>query len=712
MNQTLRQLFLIISLFELSSSLTAQDPWIDAGPADTVTCPPECIDLTAIFEGGGGNTSDYTVSTIPFAPDPYTGTPLFLSDDEVSGILPIGFNFCFYGNTYSEFYISSNGWIGFSGGPAIYTSSAIPSVSPDVPKNCIMGPWYDIDPGDGGNVLYQVLGVAPSRRLVVSYQNVPHFFCGTDIETYQIILYETTNNIENHIASKNACLDWDDGQAVQGLHNIDGTAAVPSPGRNNTVWTAVNDAIRYTPIGDPDIEWYEGADLIGTGAAITLCPDVPTNYTVKLVSCGVEIATDEIFVDINCCEPPTIVPVHISCFGECDGQATATAVGLAPFDYLWDAAAGSQTTATATGLCAGTYTVTTTDSDGCVQTATVTITEPAELEATIELTNVTCEGASDGLIEITTTGGTAPITFNIGAGPVASGTFASLSEGSYTIVIEDDNGCSITLNPTITASPLPMVNFVADITAGCEPLTVIFDNLSDVGASNLWNFGDGSTSTAAGPVTHTYLNDGIYDVTLTVTNVGGCFTTLVRNDYINVYKVPDASFIFSPNQPTTIATEVSFTNYSIDADSWFWIFDNLGTSPDENPDFIFPEVAATYEITLIAITDNGCRDTLTKLIQVFQDQLMYIPNVFTPDGDSFNELFRPYFTGIDPFDFHMTIYNRWGEIMFESYDATGGWNGSFGGQIVPDGIYIWHIVTSALDSDKKLEFHGHVNLLR
>ena len=94
--------------------LNAQLPMIDAGPADTTTCPPGCIDLVAVYEGGGGNTSDYDISVIPFAPDAYAGTLVPLSDDDVSPLIPLGFDFCFYGNTYSEVNIGSNGWIGFS----------------------------------------------------------------------------------------------------------------------------------------------------------------------------------------------------------------------------------------------------------------------------------------------------------------------------------------------------------------------------------------------------------------------------------------------------------------------------------------------------------------------------------------------------------------------------------------------------------------------
>ncbi len=709
----MKKLFLILVVLVAGISASAQGPSIDAGPDQSI-CPPDCVDITAVFEGGGGNTSDYDVMVIPYAPDPYDGTPVDLFDDDVTDAIDIGFDFCFYGNTYSQLYIGSNGWVSFSPGePTTFTSSTIPSTDPDVPKNCIMGPWYDIDPGDGGEIRYQTLGIAPSRRFVVSYINVPHFLCGDQLETYQIILYETTNDIANFLETKNICVDWDDGQATQGLHNIDGTEAVPSPGRNNTAWDATNDGIGYSPIGDPDVEWYDGADLIGVGPDITLCPLEPTTYTVRLISCGVEVATDDVFVDVVCCEPPVMTHTELACFGDCNASATAEPAGVPPFTYLWDAAAGSQTTATAVGLCAGTYTVQVSDSEGCDEEGTVTIEEPDELLMTIVTTDVSCAGANDGAINITATGGTPPLSYDIGAGPGGISVFNDLAIGDYTVTVTDANGCNVVQEISITDSPLPVVSFIADINDGCAPVEVIFTNTGETGASCEWTFGDGSSSTSCGPdVTHEFTTAGLHDVSLTVTNVGGCFTTFVAYDLIEVYEVPSANFIFNPVNPTTIDTEVNFSDYSVSADGWEWDFGGFGASTDQNPTFIFPEQEGIYPIQLIAITDNGCRDTIVKNITVNQDQLIFVPNVITPDGDTFNEVFTPYFTGIDIYDYHLTIYNRWGEKMFESYNLATGWNGTYGDDLVEDGVYIWHITTAEIATDKKLEFHGHVTVLK
>ncbi len=91
-----------------------------------------------------------------------------------------------------------------------------------------------------------------------------------------------------------------------------------------------------------------------------------------------------------------------------------------------------------------------------------------------------------------------------------------------------------------------------------------------------------------------------------------------------------------------------------------------------------------------------------------------MPNTFTPDGDNFNEEFKPVFvSGFDPYDFHMMIFNRWGEVVFESYDANYGWNGFYGDHgIVKDGTYIWRIEFGDLNTDKKYKENGHVTILK
>jgi len=192
----------------------------------------------------------YTVSQIAYNPIAPGGTSVAMTDDAVTGPLPIGFTFCFGGVNYTNFYIGSNGWVGFTPGqPTTYTSMPIPNAGASIPKNCIAGPWQDWNPGIAGGpyITYQTLGLSPNRTLVVTWFNCPFYSCTTVTGSFQIVLYETSNLIDNTLANKPACLTWAGGTAVQGLHDITGTLAVTVLGRNSTQWTATNETWRYTP---------------------------------------------------------------------------------------------------------------------------------------------------------------------------------------------------------------------------------------------------------------------------------------------------------------------------------------------------------------------------------------------------------------------------------------------------------------------------------
>jgi gliding motility-associated-like protein len=138
----------------------------------------------------------------------------------------------------------------------------------------------------------------------------------------------------------------------------------------------------------------------------------------------------------------------------------------------------------------------------------------------------------------------------------------------------------------------------------------------------------------------------------------------------------------------------------------------LGNSSEQNPTYTFPELAATYTIDLFVANEYGCVDSTSRTLIIAEQYLIYVPNTVTPDGDLYNEVFKPYFNGIDIYNYSLMIYNRYGEIMFESHDVNVGWNGTYGGEIVPTGVYVWHIITDEAASDKKLEYHGHVAVLR
>ncbi|MDX2359573.1 MAG: gliding motility-associated C-terminal domain-containing protein [Crocinitomicaceae bacterium] len=178
---------------------------------------------------------------------------------------------------------------------------------------------------------------------------------------------------------------------------------------------------------------------------------------------------------------------------------------------------------------------------------------------------------------------------------------------------------------------------------------------------------------------------------------------------------PDASFVASATDLTNLSTLVNFTNTTIGAVSYEWDFgDFSGISTEFSPSHLFPdEEAGGYIVQLIAYSPFGCMDTATVVISIKEELIYFIPNSFTPNGDEFNQTFQPVFvSGFDPFNFSMIIYNRWGETIFETMDAERGWDGTFNGKLVPDGIYTWKIILKRDDLDDREMFTGHVSIIR
>jgi len=152
-----------------------------------------------------------------------------------------------------------------------------------------------------------------------------------------------------------------------------------------------------------------------------------------------------------------------------------------------------------------------------------------------------------------------------------------------------------------------------------------------------------------------------------------------------------------------------------DVITWEWFIP--GGSPTnsnlENPSITFPEgIIGQYPVTLVVTTEYGCSDTITYIMNIVQDVILYAPNTFTPDGDEHNQSWRIFADGIDIYDFELYIFNQWGEIIWENRDPSASWDGTYKNMIVPEGTYIWRATAKDPLNDKKYEFNGAINLLR
>ena len=197
--------------------------------------------------------------------------------------------------------------------------------------------------------------------------------------------------------------------------------------------------------------------------------------------------------------------------------------------------------------------------------------------------------------------------------------------------------------------------------------------------------------------------------------MNGCVNSVTYTDYIYVEDLPVASFNASETELTNLMSNVDFTNASVGASNYVWDFgDGSATTTIENPSHLYdPDLVGSYQVELIAYSPLGCTDTAWLTINVTEELIFHVPNTFTPDGDSYNQTFQPiFFSGYDPYDFTMLIFNRWGEIIFETHNVEIGWDGTYAGKLMQDGVYTWKIEFKTTKNDERVSVNGHVNIIR
>tara|TARA_R110002073_G_scaffold46647_3_gene127216 strand:- start:1126 stop:3120 length:1995 start_codon:yes stop_codon:yes gene_type:complete len=315
---SLQLFFIFILLFCLNSFAQGPGcPNVNAGGNIELDCDQPCTDLSATFLQTGETTS-YEVAPIDYNPPfPSTGgTPISVNTDDVwSDPIPLPFDFCFYGGTYSEILIGSNGVITFDLVNNEPNGFCDWSFSDPIPSNnlfstTIFGPYMDIDPSiDGSGIInYTIFGEVPCRTMVVNFPVIPYFSCEDLNMTTQIVIYETTNVVEIYLENRSdACSNWNSGNAVIGLQNQNGTEGISAPNRNTGNWSAINEAWRFTPNGNSNVafSWLnENNEVISTDPIINVCPtDEVTTYTAQAVytNCNGDeiIENDEVIVTFN-----------------------------------------------------------------------------------------------------------------------------------------------------------------------------------------------------------------------------------------------------------------------------------------------------------------------------------------------------------------------------------------------------------------------------
>lgn len=273
--------------------------------------------------------------------------------------------------------------------------------------------------------------------------------------------------------------------------------------------------------------------------------------------------------------------------------------------------------------------------------------------------------------------------------------------GTYNITLEVTNefGCTddTTLFSYITINPSPNAGLSTTDTMVCTTVPVVFDasssNPINTITEYLWTFEGGNPdsilSNTPDGVT-VYDRPGTFDVTLMVTNNFGCTDTVTVKDYIDAIPYPEASFYPDTTVLMMPDTTVQLINTSRYYDTWQWSYGNGdGSARERNPIAIYPD-SGDYTITLIVENELGCQDTAVVKIKVYEQETIFLPTAFTPDGDGLNETYSPKGRGIKDYEF--MVFDRWGQTLFRSKSIKFGWDGTNrNGDPVPSGIYAYKL---------------------
>lgn len=283
--------------------------------------------------------------------------------------------------------------------------------------------------------------------------------------------------------------------------------------------------------------------------------------------------------------------------------------------------------------------------------------------------------------------------------------------------IVDALGCDLLnkpINVTVTRNEVPVT--VLDISgdSGCvfiEP--TIAQKTNNVALSSCYLQFNGEANFSCGPM-NSYLNkNGLQDIVVRNVSDKGCVLDSVYQHFFSVSPNPEISYIVNPRRTTKLNTVVNFINKTPGNNTFQWYFDVLDSSKAYSPTYEFPDQdTGTYFVTLIAENEFGCIDSLTKYVVVSDKLVLFIPSAFTPDDDNINDVFMPVFPREDVAEYRLSIYNRWGELIFNTEDKELGWNGMYNGNPVQHGAYPFIITVKSVFDDNTETIKGIIRVIR
>jgi len=459
------------------------------------------------------------------------------------------------------------------------------------------------------------------------------------------------------------------------------------------------------------------------------------------------------------------VLVDATCDGFCDGEVTVTATNAVSYQITGQPVQASNVF---TGLCAGTYAVTAYNQPNgqfCSATMTnIVINDPDLLKiSSFNVNNLTIPNPDNATeatplqvescdyktipLSATAIGGNEngfyQYDWYMNNGYIGVGqnwTTPNNNEGIGYVILTDGFCPADTAFYELShyTNIFPEFSKTADGCAKPDGLEVVFTDQTNFTSNNYYNtatfaFSNGGALLVPAQSDNGYIfrEPGVYDVTMSINSINAnssdplhvCKYDTTYYAAVEAYDSPRLKFNINPEQitvyqPTASMINLSPTGGSDDAVQFDWNFGDKaepGTSDAINPTVNYPDPQpGKYPVTLVGTNINGCVSTIKGEVEIINDVNIFAPNIFTPDGNQFNQTWRVYINGIDIYDYELVIYNRYGQVVFQSFDAEAEWDGTYGntGNIVMDGTYAWVVTAKDAIDDNKYEFKGTINILK
>ncbi len=398
----------------------------------------------------------------------------------------------------------------------------------------------------------------------------------------------------------------------------------------------------------------------------------------------------------------------ITCYGYSDGELQADIQqGTQPYSISW---LNGPVGINSGNLIAGTYQVSVTDSNGCIQTSSIVLTQPDPVVINVTGPAYVCEGNEATLIAHAS-GGTSHIALTWPGFSSESDTLIDvpLISKTYTATATDVLGCAASDTHSVALRIRPQGTITTDVAQGCSPVCANFE-VNSTGPALLtnfnWTFSNGAQGLNAIQKI-CFTESGTQDVSVLLTDVFGCTAVLSAEGAVTVYGLPDARFDVSPHTANILHPEYKFIQESLLADTYFWTFGDGDTSIEESPSHTYPDTGQ-YNACLRVTTNHGCTDQVCKKVEIDPFPTIFAPNAFTPNGDGTNEVFMIKVTYAERF--LLEIFDRWGELIYEGSDPLEGWDGTYQGNRVQEDVYVWR-ATITNSEHKAKQLIGRVSLI-